>query len=258
MKYNRKRKVCLVRALLLLLVFGCFTAGDQADAGTVYAATESTGGTGRTGSSESTENTEDAESAEEVLPSEEPEYYEGEGYDIIYQDKAGLVDDVQHKEEILSYMKEISAYANVIFYTTDEYEASEAAKVCEKVCGSYYGSSKKVPTVMFTIDMFNREIYLYCTGPTRHIIRNRDALSITDNIYRLASAQRYGQCAARAFEQCVSLLSGSSIRRPMQRINNLFLAVILGFLFNYLYLKMSRKWTANKEKLQTVLKFLNK
>ena len=45
MKYNRKRKVCLVGALLLLLVFGCFTAGDQADAGTVHAATESTGGT---------------------------------------------------------------------------------------------------------------------------------------------------------------------------------------------------------------------
>ena len=92
------------------------------------------------------------------------------------------------------------------------------------------------------------EIYLYCTGPTRHIIRNRDANSITDNIYRLASARRYDDCAIGAFEQCQRLLTGSSIRRPMQRINNLFLAIILGFLINYLYLRISRSMTASKEK----------
>lgn len=185
------------------------------------------------------------------LPSEEPEYYEGGGYDVVYQDKAGLVEDGEEKEQILSYMKEISAYANVIFYTTDEFEASKTADVCEKVGAEYYGRTKTVPMVLFTIDMYHRELYLYCTGSTRHIIRNRDANAITDNIYRLASNREYGQCAARAFEQCVRLLTGNNIRRPMQRINNLFLAVILGFLFNYLYLKLSRKWAAKKERRES-------
>ena len=152
------------------------------------------------------------------------------------------------KEAVLASMEPISEYANVIFYTTDEYEASDTATVCEKICAGYYGSSKKAPVVMFAIDMYNREIYLYCTGPTRHIIRNRDANSITDNIYRLASARRYDDCAIGAFEQCQRLLTGSSIRRPMQRINNLFLAIILGFLINYLYLRISRSMTASKEK----------
>lgn len=112
---------------------------------------------------------------------DEPEYYDGLGYDVIYRDKAELVGD-DEKEAVLASMEPISEYANVIFYTTDEYEASDTATVCEKICEGYYGSSKKAPVVMFAIDMYNREIYLYCTGPTRHIIRNRDANSITDNI----------------------------------------------------------------------------
>ena len=178
---------------------------------------------------------------------DEPEYYDGLGYDVIYRDKAELVGD-DEKEAVLASMEPISEYANVIFYTTDEYEASDTATVCEKICAGYYGSSKKAPVVMFAIDMYNREIYLYCTGPTRHIIRNRDANSITDNIYRLASARRYDDCAIGAFEQCQRLLTCSSIRRPMQRINNLFLAIILGFLINYLYLRISRSMTASKEK----------
>lgn len=168
-------------------------------------------------------------------------------YDIIYEDQAELVGD-DEKEAVLASMEPISEYANVIFYTTEEKEASTTAAVCEKVCAGYYGSSKKTPVVMFTIDMYHREIYLYCTGPTRHIIRNRDANSITDNIYRLASAKRYDDCAIGAFEQCQRLLTGSSIWRPMQRINNLFLAIILGFLLNYLYLRAARSMTVKKEK----------
>ncbi len=178
--------------------------------------------------------------------SEEAEFYDGLEYDIIYEDKAGLVSE-EEKDAVLESMEPIAAYANVIFYTTDTYEASETATVCEKVCAGYYGSSKKTPVVLFTIDLYHREIYVYCTGPTRHIIRNRDATSITDNIYRLASAGRYDQCAISAFEQCLRLLSGSSIRRPMQWINNLFLAIILGFLLNYLYLNLSRKAALRKE-----------
>ena len=171
-------------------------------------------------------------------------------YDIIYEDQAELVGD-DEKEAVLASMEPISEYANVIFYTTEEKEASTTAAVCEKVCAGYYGSSKKTPVVLFTIDMYHREIYLYCTGPTRHIIRNRDANSITDNIYRLASAKRYDDCAIGAFEQCQRLLTGSSIWRPMQRINNLFLAIILGFLLNYLYLRVARSMTVKKEKVRT-------
>ena len=170
-------------------------------------------------------------------------------YDIIYEDQAELVGD-DEKEAVLASMEPISEYANVIFYTTEEKEASTTAAVCEKVCAGYYGSSKKTPVVLFTIDMYHREIYLYCTGPTRHIIRNRDANSITDNIYRLASAKRYDDCAIGAFEQCQRLLTGSSIWRPMQRINNLFLAIILGFLLNYLYLRVARSMTVKKEKVR--------
>ena len=62
-------------------------------------------------------------------------------YDIIYEDQAELVGD-DEKEAVLASMEPISEYANVIFYTTEEYEASDTATVCEKICAGYYGSSK--------------------------------------------------------------------------------------------------------------------
>lgn len=93
---------------------------------------------------------------------DEPEYYDGLGYDVIYRDKAELVGD-DEKEAVLASMEPISEYANVIFYTTDEYEASDTATVCEKICEGYYGSSKKAPVVMFAIDSITGKSI--CTVP---------------------------------------------------------------------------------------------
>lgn len=82
---------------------------------------------------------------------------------------------------------------------------------------------------------------MYCTGPVRKIIRSRDALAITDNIYKLASKEQYAQCAVQAFNQAQLRINGLSIKRPMQIATNALLAVMLGFLTNYIFLLVSRK-----------------
>lgn len=164
---------------------------------------------------------------------------DGSGYKIIYSDEAGLITG-EDKEELIDVMREISREANVIFYTTRSATASNAGEISARVCASYFGSSKTSPVVMFTIDMAHREIYMYCTGDIRHIIRNAEANTITDNVYKYASDAQYGKCAIEAFRQADMCLDGRQIKRPMQIINNLLLALILGFTANFIFLKVSR------------------
>lgn len=90
------------------------------------------------------------------------------------------------------------------------------------------------------IDMYHREIYMYCTGDTRKIIRNAEANSITDNVYKSATAGDYGKCAIDAFTQAQNCLAGGRIKRPMQIINNVLLAMLLGVTVNFIVLKVSR------------------
>lgn len=161
-------------------------------------------------------------------------------YRIIYDDRAYLIDD-DDESDLYEIMESISKNTNVIFYTTrtSEYGIS-TADICQNYCAEYFGTSKTAPVLMFTIDMYHREIYMYCTGDTRKVIRNAEANSITDNVYKSATAGDYGKCAIDAFTQAQNCLSGGRIKRPMQMINNVLLAMLLGVTINFIVLKVSR------------------
>lgn len=161
-------------------------------------------------------------------------------YRIIYDDSAYLIDD-DDESGLYEIMENISKNTNVIFYTTrtSEYGMS-TADICQNYCAEYFGTSKTAPVLMFTIDMYHREIYMYCTGDTRKIIRNAEANSITDNVYKSATAGDYGKCAIDAFTQAQNCLAGGRIKRPMQIINNVLLAMLLGVTVNFIVLKVSR------------------
>lgn len=161
-------------------------------------------------------------------------------YRIIYDDSAYLIDD-DDESGLYEIMENISKNTNVIFYTTrtSEYGMS-TADICQNYCAEHFGTSKTAPVLMFTIDMYHREIYMYCTGDTRKIIRNAEANSITDNVYKSATAGDYGKCAIDAFTQAQNCLAGGRIKRPMQIINNVLLAMLLGVTVNFIVLKVSR------------------
>ena len=215
----KKKIICLISALSAVIA-GLAIGSGMLTCGTLTAAA--------------------AQDIEGITESVTEDITEADGHRIIYYDKAQIV-DASGKADVIEAMKAISADSNVIFYTTDRNEAGETADVCANVCASYFGSKKTAPVVMFTIDMYHREIYMYCTGPVRKIIRSRDALAITDNIYKLASKEQYAQCAVQAFNQAQLRINGLSIKRPMQIATNALLAVMLGFLTNYIFLLVSRK-----------------
>jgi hypothetical protein len=150
-------------------------------------------------------------------------------YTIIYDDSAYLIKDTD-KPQLYDVMESISKDTNVIFYTTDSTEyGRNTADICQNYCAEHFGSSKTAPVIMFTIDMYNREIYMYCTGSTRKIVRNAEANSITDNVYKSATAGDYGKCAINAFTQAENCLAGGKVKRPMQIINNVLLPSFVFF-----------------------------
>ena len=55
-----------------------------------------------------------------------------------------------------------------------------------------------------------------------------------------ATAGDYGKCAINAFTQAENCLAGGKVKRPMQIINNVLLAMLLGVTANFTVLKISR------------------
>ncbi len=178
-------------------------------------------------------------------------------YQIIYDDSANLITEPSEREKIQSKMQEIAEECHVIFWTTDEKDSRTTADKCEDYVSSIYGTSKTDNVVTFCIDMDNREIYVYCTGDIRFVIDDGEALTITDNVYRYASAANYGDCALEAFDEIYSLAKGYQIKRPMKIINNILVALFLAFLGNYLVLKL-RRYVYSTSKDSTQTKYANK
>ena len=89
--------------------------------------------------------------------------------------------------------------------------------------------------------MDNREIYIFSDGAVYKTIRPSYADTITDNVYRYASNADYLSCAANAFSQIHTLLSGQKIAQPMKYISNLLLALILAALINYFVVRLSSR-----------------
>lgn len=149
-------------------------------------------------------------------------------YVVILDDMADLLSETE-EEQLLNDMEPITAYGNVAFVSTyDSYSSASAYAdyYYHEAFGTDSGS-------LFLIDMDNREIYVFCDGNIYDTVDDSYAYTITDNIYRYASDEEYYDCAANAYEQILDLLEGRRIAQPMKYASNLFLALLLAALINY-------------------------
>lgn len=150
------------------------------------------------------------------------------GYKVIIEDDAELFTE-QEQADLAETMKEITAYGNVALKTVEKNKRTAA-----DYAGNYYQSVfGKASGTLFLIDMDNREIRIHSDGKMYQIITTGYANTITDNVYRSASLEKYYLCASEAFEQINSLLRGQKIAQPMKYVSNLLLAVSLAFLINF-------------------------
>lgn len=155
---------------------------------------------------------------------------------VIIKDYANVLTESQ-EAQLKETMQETARYCNVLCETS-EFAFNSSAYHAES---SYKRELGTLDGVMFLIDMYNRQIYIYSYGEPYKIITKTNAYTITDNVYKYASEEKYFECANEAFKQINTLFAGEKISRPMKHISNILLAIIFSILLNYLLMKKTSK-----------------
>lgn len=181
------------------------------------------------------------------------------GYCAVVVDECGLL-NASEKEEMMEIMKEISAYGNVSFISANGGKNSRETEVFAETC--YLEVFGDTSGTMFLVDMKSRYLYIYSRNEMYDVVTRNYANTITDNVYRDASAGAYGDCAIKAYSQILSLLQGQRISQPMKYISNTLLGLAIGFLLTFLWVLLWYKKHAPQpedkfEMVRTDIKFMD-
>lgn len=155
------------------------------------------------------------------------------GYSIYMDDEEDLLTDAE-EAALIEDMKPITEYGNAGFVSCQVYSQSTEDYAKERYAYLFGTDSG----TLFVIDMGNRQLYIKNNGAVSKTITNAYSNTITDNIYRYASQGDYYTCASTAFSQIYTVLEGGRIAQPMRYITAALLALILGFLINFLILRV--------------------
>ena len=154
---------------------------------------------------------------------------------LVVEDDADILTPDEEARLIEDYSA-ITEYMGAAFVSTDAASIGTPA-FAEDYAITHYGNS---PAVIFVIDMYDRELYIYSNGTALKTISSADARAITDNIYKSASRGDYYECADRAFSQILGKCRGERLARPVKHITNALIAVLCGILLNYFLTVYSR------------------
>ncbi len=153
------------------------------------------------------------------------------GYVVFIADTAELLTE-KEEMELFAAMEPISNYGHVAFISID-YNPTTAANFAADNYTSLFGTESGT---LFLIDMDTRYIRIHSDGEIYKTVTKGYANTITDNVYRLASNEKYDECAIEAFTQILDLLNGKSILQPMKYICNFFLALMLALTVNFAWM----------------------
>lgn len=145
------------------------------------------------------------------------------GCRIVCEDGASLISG-DGMAEVLEAMEAVTEYADAGLYTV-KYVAGSTEEEARRVCNEWFGQGS---SVLFVIDMDNRNIWIWSNGRANKTIRQEWADVITDNVYRYASEGDYAGCSAEAFRQLALRLRGGTVPNPLRLLSSLLLAFLMG------------------------------
>lgn len=156
-------------------------------------------------------------------------------YQVVIEDEEDLLTDKQEKD-LAQKMQAITSYGNAAFVTVSQHSQTDvyAKKKYRELFGTDSG-------ILFLIDMGQRNIWIFSDGAVYRVVNKAYANTITDNVYRKASAADYYGCAADVFDQALILLKGGKIAQPMKYISNALIASVSALLLNFVFLTVHRK-----------------
>ena len=172
-------------------------------------------------------------------------------YRVVMDDAAGLMDSAE-EAQVQAEMEAVAQYCNVGCYT---YGGSSSADVLDKA--ETWGRKQfgDAEFTVFIIDMATRRIGIFSSRGIVRVVTKAKANVITDNVYKLASAGKYGECAAEAFRQEAQVLGGYEIASPMRTATNALVAVAAAILLAYLliYSQMEKETKVSVPGIITVM-----
>lgn len=144
---------------------------------------------------------------------------------VIIEDAADLL-TAEEEDLLVTHMQPITQYGGVAFVTTG-HNSGKPATYAKNKYNQYFG---KTDATLFLIDMDNRQLYILSGGRIYSTVTEDKAETITDNVYRLASREKYYECASRVFDQIARILAGGLIPEPMKHLSNALLSIVLALL----------------------------
>ncbi len=165
----------------------------------------------------------------------------------IIADDANLL-TAEEEQSLYSVMQQLSEYGTPMFWTTRE--SGNDQTLVENFYRSQIGRDSGT---LFVINMNSRLLTVFSDGEIYRTITSSEASTITDNVYRYASAGEYYECARNVFAQIGRLLRGERIARPMRLISSLLLAVTLALLIVYLYISWRYEQHRNTAKIKAAV-----
>ena len=156
---------------------------------------------------------------------------ENYGHTLLIEDDAKLLSE-EEVEKLKKKMKPLTKYGHIVFKSISynpKYSTESFAN------DYYYSKFGNESGTIFIIDMDKRMIYIVSAGENYKTVTKRKAEIITDNIYRYASRQEYYECAAKAYDQILTILDGGKIAEPMRHASNAVIAIVLAFFINIVF-----------------------
>ena len=148
------------------------------------------------------------------------------------EDAAGLLAGEDEMAAVRAEMAPITEYCNAGFYTLSEYTGRDILLTAEKWAKKKFGDRD---CIVFVIDMSQRELSIWASDSVLNgDLTTQKARMIVSNVYKMATAGRYGDCAKETFREIAVTLKGEKITSPMKVIGNILLAMIAAILLAYL------------------------
>lgn len=156
------------------------------------------------------------------------------GYKLIYRDEAGLIRAQKEDTAIIESMKPITEYGNVGFIVTDDIGKSGTNYFKQE----YYNCFGEESGIIFFIDMFDRNLYIWTDGAVGDEISISDCNTITDNVFRYAREGDYSKTAQKAFVQINAEIQHNHIPEPLKYISAALVAALVSLIGVYFIISL--------------------
>lgn len=146
-------------------------------------------------------------------------------FPIYIRDDADLFTD-EEEQKLQADMAPVAAYCPAALVTSRDAEGLSHDLYAKKNYFDLYGEGKGV---LFLIDLEHRALRLQ-SNKVNVKLTEAYSQTITDNVYRYASAGNYVRCVKEAFAQTLAVLEDRPVHQPMKHLSNALIALCLGLM----------------------------